>query len=118
MQRQTTTGQVQVASGLNALVGLWEIAAPFVLTYSAIAAATTNDVIVGVIVAVLAAIRVFWAYGAAWLSWVNVVLGVWLIIAPFVLTYSGTPMTNDIIVGIIIAVLGTWSALATRGATS
>lgn len=112
--RQSTVDQVKLASGLNVLAGIWEIIAPFVLGYSSNSTATTNDVIVGIIVAVLAAIRFFGAYAAAWLSWVNAVLGLWLIAAPFVLHYGGTARTNDIIVGIIMAVLGAWSAMASN----
>jgi len=44
-------------------------------------------------------------------------LGIWLIIAPFVLSYSGVAaaMWNDIIVGIIVAVLAAWAALVVSG---
>lgn len=117
MQTQAPVGQIRLASGLNVLAGLWEIIAPFVLGYSGDAVATTNDVVVGIVVAIFAAIRFLGAYGAAWLSWVNAVLGVWLIVAPFILGYSGiaAATTNDIILGIIIAALGVWGALATRG---
>lgn len=99
------------ASGLNILLGIWLIIAPFLLGYAHIEAAQTNDVIVGVIVAVIAAIRTFGAFAQPGWSWVNVLLGVWLIIAPFVLGYSAstTPLWNDIILGVLIAVLA-WSS--------
>lgn len=108
--------QIVLASGANLLLGLWLIAAPFVLTYTA-ANARGNDVIFGIIIATIAAVRVFGAYRSAWLSWINVVLGAWLIIAPFVLGYGGHthPMWNDVIVGILVAAFGVWSALATHG---
>jgi hypothetical protein len=112
--RQTDFPQVRLASGLNVVMGIWEILAPFILGYSSASVPTTNAIIVGLIVTVLAAIRFFGAYRAAWLSWVNAVLGVWLIVAPFILGYAGNARTNDIIVGVIIAALGTWSALATN----
>lgn len=35
----------------------------------------------------------------------NFVLGLWLLIAPFTLGYSGTAATEDVIVGIAIAIL-------------
>lgn len=119
MQAQTHIGQVKLASGLNVLAGIWEIIAPFLLGYAAAATPTTNAIIIGLVVAVLAAIRYFGAYQAAWLSWICAILGIWLIIAPFALGYSGiaAATTNDIIVGIIIAALGTWSALASRTST-
>ena len=45
-------------------------------------------------------------------SWINVAAGIWLIIAPFVLTYAtATPKTNDIILGIIVGVLALIRAL-------
>jgi hypothetical protein len=53
------------------------------------------------------------------LDWIAAVAGGWLMIAPFLL---GTPkiaagLWNDIIVGGIVLVLGTWAALAPpRGA--
>lgn len=111
---QADVGQVKLASGLNVIAGIWEILAPFILGYSGFVTPTTNAIIVGLIVAVLAAIRFLGAYSAAWMSWLNAVLGVWLIVAPFILGYGNPARTNDIIVGIVIAVLGAWSALATR----
>jgi len=114
--QQPAVSQIKLASGLNVLAGVWEILAPFILGYSAYATPTTNAIIVGLIVTVLAAVRFLGAYRAAWMSWVNAVLGVWLIVAPFILGYTGTPRTNDIIIGIIIALLGAWSAMATRSA--
>ncbi len=118
MQTQPAANTVRWASGLNALAGIWVIIAPFVLGYSVVTGvAKTNDVVVGFVVLVLAAIRFFGAYIQAWLSWINALLGLWLIIAPFVLGYSPVQaaMVNDIIMGIIIAVLATWSAVSSRG---
>ena len=36
-------------------------------------------------------------------GWVNIVLGIWVIISPFVLLLSGAVMWNNVILGIIIA---------------
>ena len=118
--RQTTTaGQVKLASGLNIALGAWLAVASFILGYSGIAAARWNDIIVGLIILVLAWARVANPSRMTAASWTNVVLGLWLIAAPFVLGYSGTaaPLWNDIIVGVVVAALGTWSALATRNVT-
>ncbi len=104
------------ASSLNILLGLWLIIAPFVLNYARLEAAETNDIIVGIIVAVIAAIRSFGAFTQPGWSWVNVLLGIWLIIAPFVLGYSAyaTPLWNDIILGVLIAILAWTSATSVR----
>jgi len=47
------------------------------------------------------------------LSWVNFVLGLWLIIAPFVLHYQEVraAMWNNVVVGIVIAILAIARAL-------
>lgn len=110
--------QSRVPSGLNFIAGLWVLISPWVLAFSGIGSATWNNVIIGIVVALLAASRVWWAQGT-WASWVNLVLGIWLIISPYVLGFSGfgTPTTNNIIFGIIVGVLAIWSAYAMpRGA--
>lgn len=47
-------------------------------------------------------------------SGLNVAAGIWLIVAPFVLGYSGTAraLWNDIILGVIVLALAFWSATA------
>lgn len=91
------------ATGINLVAGIWLIIAPFVLGYFGVA--RTNDMIVGVIVAAIALIGAFTAWErGTWAGWLNVIAGVWLVVAPFVLGYFGNPVNtwNDIILGIII----------------
>lgn len=112
--------QVTTASGLNLLLGVWLIIAPWVLNYSAVDGAVWNQVTIGVVVAVLAVARVAAPYRFAPLSWVNAVLGGWLVIAPFVLPYEeagGAPAAvvwNDVLIGLLILALGVWSAVVTQ----
>lgn len=108
--------QIVLASGANLILGLWLIAAPFVLTYAS-ATPRGNDIILGIAIGVIAAMRVFGAYRAAWLSWLNVLLGLWLLIAPFGLGYThlSHPMWNDIIVGVLVIIFALWSSFATHG---
>ncbi|HZD11622.1 MAG TPA: SPW repeat protein [Candidatus Binatia bacterium] len=114
-QMEQQRGQVKVASGLNVLLGIWLLVAPFILGYSGVAAGLWNDIIVGALVLILAGVRVWKPAHNRWLSWTNVLLGIWLAAAPFILGYSeiAAAMWNDIIVGIAIIVLGAWSAVAT-----
>jgi hypothetical protein len=108
--------QITLASGANLILGLWLIVAPFVLTFTG-SGARGNDIILGIVIAVIAACRVFGAYRSAWLSWVNALLGIWVIISPWVLGFSGKaqPTWNNVIVGIAITILGVWSAVASQG---
>jgi hypothetical protein len=50
---------------------------------------------------ILALIR--WSMHQPGWSWLNVILGIWLVISPFVLFVSGAAMWNNVILGIIIA---------------
>ena len=48
-------------------------------------------------------------------SWINFVLGCWLIVASFVFTYSfgmHPATTQEVVMGVIIAALACWSAIA------
>jgi len=46
------------------------------------------------------------------LSWINFILGLWLIVAGFVMSRgSGPVMAEEIVLGIIIACLAYWSAV-------
>ena len=48
-------------------------------------------------------------------SWINVIAGIWLIIAPFVLGYCTTAARwNDVVLGIIIAAMSLWSLVSTQ----
>lgn len=113
-------GGAQIASGLNVVAGLWLILAPTALGYRGIASdATWNDSIIGASIAVLALIRVGRPRATAELSWVNFVLGVWLMVAPFVLDYGQDPnalaaTSNDIALGLIVLTLAGWSAIIGR----
>lgn len=108
-------GNVKSASGFVMLAGIWLLLAPFVLDHGKRPAAMWNEVVVGAIVLVLAAVRVARPDRFIGLSWVNLFAGLWLIAAPFVCGYSDVAraMWNDIIVGIVIAAMAAASASMT-----
>ena len=106
-------------SWVNVILGLWLIVAPFALFYRGISAALWDNVIVGIIIAVLAGWR---ALGKESLrmtvtSWVIAPLGLWTFIAPFALRYAGNAnaMWNNVIVGIVVVILATYRALDRSG---
>ncbi len=111
--------QVRTASGLNILFGLWLIISPFVLSFAG-STGMWDAVIVGVIGIVLAWIRYANPANAPVLSWINALLGVWLIISPFLFGMAGVTalLWDYIIVGIAFVVFGAWSALATPPAAA
>ena len=111
--------QIMTASGLDILAGIWLLISPFVLRFSS-HYAVTNDVILGIAIAILAAIRFSGAFTQSWVSWVNVLLGVWVLISPWVLRFSTfhTATVNNVVMGIIVIILAGWSALATDTAAN
>ena len=100
-------------SFINLLLGIWLIISTFVLTFfSNLPAAQWNNVIVGILVGLFSVVRLSGDPRACW-SWSNVVLGIWLIISPFVLGFSGIApaMWHNVIVGIIVGLLALSKAL-------
>lgn len=102
--------QIRTARGLNVLAGIWLIISPYVLGFSGSMAAT-NAIIVGIIVGVLALIGATSPESVLWTSWINIVLGVWMIISPFILGFTGGAVViNSIILGIIVIALSAWGS--------
>jgi hypothetical protein len=105
-------------SWLNILLGIWVIISPFVVQFAQLPAAMWNNVIVGIVIAVLAIIRTSTPRQAGW-SWVNVILGIWMIISPFALGVMTTAIvSNNIILGIVIALIASGSASLRAPATA
>ncbi|MGH8101046.1 MAG: SPW repeat protein [Chthoniobacterales bacterium] len=110
ISRQSGSG----GAWINVLLGIWVIISPFVLGFALLPRAMWNNVVAGIIVAVLALVRTGPARQAGW-SWANVILGVWLIISPFVLAFvSTTAVWNNVILGIITLIVAWANAAATR----
>jgi hypothetical protein len=107
--------QTSWASAINIIAALWLIFSPYILGSQA-TAVRTNDIIVGLAVGILAIIRVSrFTEGTSWLSYVNGILGLWLLASPLFISYLATAeVTNNIITGIIVAFLGFLSAYTTN----
>src|ERR1051326_9103583 len=78
-------------SWLNILLGIWVIISPFVVQFAQLPAA----------------------------MWNNVILGIWMIISPFALGVMTTAIvSNNIILGIVIALIASGSASLRAPATA
>ncbi|MDA8230631.1 MAG: SPW repeat protein [Magnetospirillum sp.] len=101
---------------VNLVLGVWLFIAPWALGYSGSPAPAWNSWIFGVVIAVLsiAALVQF----ALWEEWVNVVIGVWLLISPWVLGFAATPggatTWNQVVIGIVVGLVALWDALSHR----
>ena len=101
-------------SWLVALAGLWEVLAPFILGYSVTPTALWNAIIAGVVLIILGVWTALNEDTGAHktLDWVNIGVGMWLIVSPFILDYTAVAaaLWNDIIVGAVVIVLAAWAA--------
>lgn len=97
---------------VNLILGTWLFITPFFGMEMTSSTAAWNSYIFGVVVVVLS----IWALvrPRAWEEWINLIVGIWLIIAPFALGYTmqTTAMWNSIVVGVIVGIDAIWAATA------
>ncbi len=109
-------------SWLVVVLGAWEVIVPFILGTSQNAGALWDAILLGIALIILAG----WAAlsnqfsTVTALSWINVVLGIWLVLAPFIVGYASVTaaMWNDVVVGILAGLLSLWAALVVPSAIS
>lgn len=105
---------VKWLAGLNALLGAWLIAVPFIFEVES-DIGMWNHIIVGAAILVLSGYNAMQADeddpGSTWAAAGSSLLGLWMIVAPFLFTV-GDPIVfwNDIVVGIVVAVLAAYNA--------
>lgn len=109
-QRATHRG----VSGMNVVLGLWTIVSPFVLAFSQYAVPMWNNIATGGAVVLCALFRLSNRHRQTGWSWINVILGAWLIISPFVLGFATmtTPLWNNIIIGALTVIVAASSMAA------
>src|SRR5262249_19115749 len=97
----------KTASGINIVLGIWLIVAPFLFGYAGIPTALWNDIFVGLIVLAAACIRITDVETMFDLGWVNFIAGIWLLVAPWAFSYAIylSPLWNDLILGILVLVV-------------
>lgn len=107
----------KVASGLNFLLGLWVVTAPFLFpVFSKDAASLRNDIMSGGAVVMLAGIRMISPREAPVFSSVNLILGAWIMLSPWIYDYrENLPGSlNSIFVGVVILAVAGISFWATK----
>lgn len=90
------------------LLGVWLFAAPFVLGYASESAPAVNSYTAGLIIALLAAFDLYKTY--LWAVIVNMLAGLWVAVSPWVPAFAdrGPLMSNHVLVGLAVMVLGLW----------
>jgi hypothetical protein len=87
----------------NLVLGAILFISPWLFGFDA-GAASQNAIICGIVIALLsiAALSAF----AVWEEWLNLIVGLWVIVSPWILGFTATTaMTVHLIIGLIVAVL-------------
>jgi hypothetical protein len=102
-------------SWCNLILGVWLFISPWLIGY-ATGIAAGNSLVVGIIIAIVAIVALSSYQAARGARWVNVVLGIWTIVSPWILSFSGRAnvVTNDVIVGALVTIFALIGIGATR----
>jgi len=102
MPRTSSITSVKITAGLNVLLGAWLIWSPWEYGVS-FSTGALNSWIVGAMVVIIASIRMSQPERARGLSLLNMMLGIWLIVSPWIFGYAHemTRLTNSVCVGIL-----------------
>lgn len=97
---------------VSIVLGLWLAASPWALGFQTETIPTSNAVLLGILVTIVALFALFGVEARR--AWANVGLGAWLVVSPWLVGFSelAPALWNAVIVGAAIAVLAL-SALAT-----
>lgn len=89
----------------NVILGAILFLSPWLLAFRTESGATWNAWITGGVVGIVALIAAFQTYD--WEEWVNLIAGLWALVSPWALGFSGVThaMWAHVAVGIIVAVL-------------
>lgn len=93
----------------NLFIGAWLILLPMLALGELSAAAAINSYSCGVIIAIVSLIAL--ARPSKWEEWINLVVGMWVFIAPFLLGYWDLeyPAWNHIFSGALVAGFALWA---------
>ncbi len=103
--------QIRSLSVVAVLAGIWLVISPFILGYNS-AGNATQQIVFGAIVIILGFVRMALP-NVVWPSWVNFIIGLWVIVAPFTMAATTAARWNEVITGIIVAVVAYSSSVVT-----
>jgi ABC-type molybdate transport system permease subunit len=98
----------------NLVLGLWLFVSPWALNYAEVQNAAWNAYVLGVAIVVFAAIAAYMP--KAWEEMVNTLLGVWLILSPYVIGFATHTMVafHTVVVGVLVTAFAVWAMFSDR----
>jgi hypothetical protein len=108
----TTTAaanSAKLTAGINIALGIWVFVSPWV--YGA-GVSAWNSWIIGILIALFAAIRYGSPFGARGAGWANMIFGAWMFVSPWVFGYTQNTgrFINSLCVGVAIFILSIYGA--------
>lgn len=89
----------KTAGGISLIAGLWLMLSAFMMGLGL----SSNIFVVGLLVALFSLVELFSMESVGWVSWVNGILGAWLLISPvFLAGLTMASVWNSVILGIIV----------------
>lgn len=119
MLTRNYAARARMASAMNILLGTWLLMSPWIFGYEAAgAAAIWNSVLVGALVATLAACNAFSSHPRTSVYWVNVLLALWTLISPLRYGYASNTVgfVDNLVLAVLIASLAISGDAATTAA--
>ncbi len=100
MQRR----ELMVIDGINLILAILLVASPWVLGFPA-GPVSINAIFAGLAIGVVA-VAALYAY-AQWEEWVNLILGLWVVVSPFVIGFASIAlaMWTHVVIGLAVAAL-------------
>ena len=109
--------QMEWASSLNLLAAIWLFISAFAIFGHGWM--MINNILLGVVIGGLAAVRVSGASRQTWINWVNTLLSFWVMVSPWAVM-GASPLgptaamaINNIATGGLIMIFSCWSGIAT-----
>ncbi|HEY9012731.1 MAG TPA: SPW repeat protein [Devosia sp.] len=99
---------------VSVVAGLALFVSPWLFGFSAEAAASWNAWIAGLLIAIVGV----WTIASCqnWEEWLNLALGVWTLVSPWLLGFAiGSAVTMHVVVGLIVAALAIFELWRSHG---
>jgi len=99
---------------VNLVLGLWLFVSPWALDYANQTYAAWNAYVLGAGIVVFAAVAAYMPQ--AWEEMINTVLGIWLILSPYVLGFATHTMIalHTVVVGVVATAFAVWAMFSDR----
>lgn len=99
---------------VNLLIGIWLFVSPWVMGYSTVQAPALNAYVMGAALILLTAIALY--IPRRWEEWVNSIIGLWMVVSPWILGFSAmTAVTwNAAIIGLAVLAISLEATRSSR----